>query len=337
MKWELKNPSSGDMVRVKLGGIYHYGVFVSEDEIIQFGLAPSARAMLKDSEIEVCVSNVDDFLIGGFLETATLDKKENKKRRKPKETVAFARARLGEKGYNILYNNCEHFAYECVMGEKRCEQADTVRNLFKNMPISDVYLAKIPSETGEDTLYPQARQDEVDACTNDKVKRQKYYAWKLLEYALNRTFGYKMSNLVFEKTKRGKWTTPSCFFSISHSENAVAVAVSRREIGVDVEKIDGVKEGVIQKVLTKSENKEFSAIGVDENARRREYLVGKWTQKESVFKTADSGAFRPSKIETSAHALATKKVCVDGEEYMLSVATENLANARYYLEVDLSK
>ena len=334
MKWELKTPSAGDMVRVKLGGIYHYGVFVSEDEIIQFGLAPNRNAMLKDSEIAVCVSDVDVFLAGGFLETATLDKKEQKKRRKPKETVAIARSRLGEKGYNILYNNCEHFAYECVMGERRCEQADAVRNLFKNMPIADVYLAKIPEKIGDEPIAFAPRQDEISACTNEQVKRQKYYAWKLLEYALNRSFGYKIDTMEFVKTKYGKWTTPSCFFSISHSKNAVAVAVSRKEIGVDVEIINGAKEEFLKKVLTKAEMKEAGSVSPLEMTA---YLVGKWTEKESIFKTLNSGAFRPSKLAVAEHLVLTKKVIGDGEEYSLSVATENLENVRCYLDVNIDK
>ena len=334
MKWELKTPSAGDMVRVKLGGIYHYGVFVSEDEVIQFGLAPNLRAMVKDSEISVCSSDVDTFLVGGFLETATLDKKEKKKRRKPKETVALARSRLGEKGYNILYNNCEHFAYECVMGEKRCEQAETIRNLFKNMPIVDVYLAEIPKQMGVEPLALAMRQEEILDCGNESVRRQKYYAWKLLEYALARSFGYKIADMEFVKTKYGKWTTPSCFFSISHSENAVAVAVSRKEIGVDVERINDAKDGFIQKVLTKEETKAFAHVPPLE---KTEYLIGKWTEKESIFKTLNAGAFRPNKIAVADYMVATKKVVVGGEAYSLSVATENLSSARYYLDVKLSE
>ena len=74
MKWEMISPNSGDMVRVKSGRIYHYGVFVSDSEVIQFGLAPIARQGLKDSDIEVCASDVDTFLQGGFLEVAVFDK-----------------------------------------------------------------------------------------------------------------------------------------------------------------------------------------------------------------------------------------------------------------------
>ena len=40
MKWSFVEPSSGDMIRVKLGSIYHYGIFADDGEIIQFGLPP---------------------------------------------------------------------------------------------------------------------------------------------------------------------------------------------------------------------------------------------------------------------------------------------------------
>ena len=43
MKWQLTQPVAGDMIRVKLGSIYHYGVFVSEEEVIQFGLLDTLR------------------------------------------------------------------------------------------------------------------------------------------------------------------------------------------------------------------------------------------------------------------------------------------------------
>ena len=37
--------------------------------------------------------------------------------------VDRAKSRLGEKGYNILFDNCEHFTTYCRNGVKRSEQA----------------------------------------------------------------------------------------------------------------------------------------------------------------------------------------------------------------------
>ena len=133
MKWTLGEPQGGDMVRVKSGTIYHYGIYVSDGEIIQFGLAPAARPTVKDADIEVLATDVDTFLAGQFLEVAEFDRKEKKDNRTPDEVVGVARARLGEKGYHILYNNCEHFAFECVTGKHYSEQVDGVRNVFKSL------------------------------------------------------------------------------------------------------------------------------------------------------------------------------------------------------------
>lgn len=332
MKWELKTPSKGDMIRVKLGSIYHYGVFVSEEEVVQFGLAPNARPLIKDSEVEVCVSDIDVFLQNGFLEVATLDKKERKKRQAVDKTVQIARSRIGEKGYNILYNNCEHFAYECVFGEKKCTQADTVREFFRNLPIVDVYVAKIPSEMGLDRVYPSEREEEIARCGNDRVKREKYYAWKLLAYALNRTFGYKMENLRFEKSKSGKWRTPSCFFSISHSEDAVTVVVSRSEVGIDIEWMDSAKDSTLRKALTRKEAKECEDIPTD---AQTEYLLKAWTGKESIFKTWDKDDFQPSKIHVADYSVESRAVAVAEKRYMLSVATEFKPNIRWYFDVQI--
>ena len=133
MKWILGEPQSGDMIRVKAGTVHHYGVFVSDSEVIQFGLAPNARPNLKDSDIEVLSTDVDTFLGGQFLEVAEFDRKEKKTHPAPEEAVAKARARMGERGYHILYNNCEHFAYECVTGKHYSEQVDGVRQMFKGL------------------------------------------------------------------------------------------------------------------------------------------------------------------------------------------------------------
>lgn len=234
MNWALRSAERGDMVRVKCGSIYHYGVFISEDEIIQFGLAPSQRQGVKACDIEVCTSDVDVFLGGGFLEVAVLDKKERKKRRKVEDTVRMARERLGEKGYHILYNNCEHFAYECVMGERYCSQTDTVRSLFKSLPILDLYTAILPTDAAVGHLSVKAIDEELEAIADGEEKKRRYYEWKLLEYGLERSLGLKLGKIKPYLNEGGRWCSDSCFFAFSAGkrDGVIAVAVSRAEVGL---------------------------------------------------------------------------------------------------------
>lgn len=116
MKYTQKDAQFGDIVRVKVSFYYHYGIFVSEDEVIGFGLAdgPSKPA----DEIFVLSSDVYTFLMGGDLEVGTPEGEEKRKMRSRKEIVKLARERIGEGGYDILHNNCEHFVTDCAFGKK---------------------------------------------------------------------------------------------------------------------------------------------------------------------------------------------------------------------------
>ena len=140
MKWELKDPTLGCMVRAKVGPLYHYGIYVSDEEVIQFGPNPTLRLNIPDSQLSVCATDIDRFLCGAFLEVAVPERAERKKQRSPEKVVELARQRLGETGYHILHNNCEHFANECLTGQKYSSQTDGVRAMFQKMNIVDVYV-----------------------------------------------------------------------------------------------------------------------------------------------------------------------------------------------------
>jgi phosphopantetheine--protein transferase-like protein len=324
MKWSFNTPTAGDAIRVKINEIYHYGIYVSEDEIIQFGLPPCARRQVKQQDITVCVSNVETFLQGGFLECGKAEKKDGKKRAN-KEIVEYAKGQLGRAGYHILNNNCEHFVYECLFGQKRSLQTDDVRAFFSNLPIADVYTFAIPNDYSFSTLYPDERQEEIEGVSNLKVKEEKYFVWKLLEYALMRTYGYKINKLNFSKSKEGKWLLKECYISLSHSNGIVAVALSKKPIGVDIEVIEKPKNSAIERVLVKKEAKEYEKAQ-DKNG----YLLTAWSKKESAFKCKGKGKFTPSKINTIDYDFFEKTVALNGREYILTVCSEYSKTVRYF-------
>ena len=235
MKWELKEPRYADMIRVKVGNIYHYGIFVSDDEVIQFGFAPGTCPDIKPCDVEVCSSDIERFLCGNFLEVGVPEKKELKKLRVPDDIVNTARSRLGERNYSIIYNNCEHFAYECVLGERFCSQTDNVREIFKKLPIVDVYTAQVSYDAQLSPLYPKEVSKEILQCQDKKLACQKYFEWKLLEYALDRTFGKKIKKLSFERIADGHFKCDDCEFALAHCYDMVAVAVSRATVKISVD------------------------------------------------------------------------------------------------------
>ena len=332
MKWVMKEPKRGDMIRVGLGSIYHFGIFVSEDEVIQFGLAPSQRGWLRDSEVEVLASDIDAFLAGGFLEVCEFDRKERKKHRKPDEVVACARKRLGERGYHILYNNCEHFANECLSGEHICHQADDVREMFRRIPVVDVYVAAMPTEGEMPPLSCAVRQAEIDGVSNPEVKRQKYYVWRLLEYALERSFGLKSGSLTFQK-EGGRYTCDKAFFSLSHSHGVLAVAVSRDSVGVDVEKVEERDtDRLAQRVFNAVETAHYESLSAEEKVS---FFFRAWTVKEALFKAANKEAFVPTEYDALSDGVKSMEQVVEGERFFLSVATKTPERIRWYENVTL--
>ena len=129
MIWVEKSPVFGDMVRTKVQFYYHYGIFVSESEVIQFGLPNDP---LRSSEqIRVLSTDVITFLQGGDLEVMVPDTQSRRQMRRPEQIVAIARERIGEGGYNIIHNNCEHFASDCVFGRPHSSFLQDIREKLR--------------------------------------------------------------------------------------------------------------------------------------------------------------------------------------------------------------
>lgn len=129
MQWREKMPAYGDMIRTKVSFYHHYGIFVSEEQVIQFGLPDDP--MRPAEHIKVLSTDIDTFLQGGELEVGVPEAEEKKKMRSPEKIVALATARLGEGGYDILHNNCEHFVNECFFGEASSTFLQDVREKLR--------------------------------------------------------------------------------------------------------------------------------------------------------------------------------------------------------------
>ena len=129
MNWISTTPKPSDIVRTKVAFYYHYGIFISEDEVIQFGLPDDPGKPAE--QIKVISTDVYTFLCGGDIEVAKPNAAELKKMRSDKEIIESARARIGEGGYDILHNNCEHFVNSCVFGESNSSFVDSVREKIR--------------------------------------------------------------------------------------------------------------------------------------------------------------------------------------------------------------
>ncbi len=198
----------------------------------------------------------------------------------------------------------------------------------------DVYLACVPDDVEYKTLHPKERDTEVCSVKNDEVKKHKYCAWRLLEYALEHTFGYDIKKLDLTKTLCGKWICPSCEFSISHSGKIVAVALSRNPVGVDVQVEKTIVSSTFaQRMLTEKEQE--ALVSLDNDKERSEELLRLWTKKESIFKSLNSDRYIPAEIETSEYNAYEEALEMGGEKYYLSVSGADVSKIRIFKDVIL--
>lgn len=126
--WEKIKPSYGDQIRVNRGLYSHHGIYVSDDEVIQY--ASPTGSEVSPATALIIKTNLDTFLKGGELEVRTYSSEELKNLRSKDEIVKFARSQLGTGlgEYDLISNNCEHFSNLCAFGKKESNQ---VEDFFK--------------------------------------------------------------------------------------------------------------------------------------------------------------------------------------------------------------
>ena len=135
MKWSPDKCSPGDVIRVRIGSFCHYGIYVSDEEVIQFGLPPVGGLPSGGDDIRVIATDIDTFSCGKIVEVGVPERAGGERRRRfsAEKTIALARARLGEGGYSILHNNCEHFAWECAFGIHRSEAEEEAQARWRKL------------------------------------------------------------------------------------------------------------------------------------------------------------------------------------------------------------
>ena len=134
-EWEYIQPKRGDHIRVQRSGLYsHHGVYVSDEEVIHF-TGTDDDSVLDWSQCEVICTDIAGFLRGGTAEVKIYNDDEIIDLYPVEHIVAYARACLGDKGYNLAFNNCEHFANVCTLGRFRSIQVERV--LSGRLPLEE--------------------------------------------------------------------------------------------------------------------------------------------------------------------------------------------------------
>jgi hypothetical protein len=114
--------AKGDHIKVKRmhGLYYHHGIDMGDGTVIHFSGEPlnaKLAQVIQDSE--------EDFLKGE--EKQVIAYTDCTDVLTTEETVLLAREQLDTEGYNLIDNNCEHFATYCKTRYKRSGQVQGIK------------------------------------------------------------------------------------------------------------------------------------------------------------------------------------------------------------------
>ncbi len=190
-----------------------------------------------------------------------------------------------------------------------------------------VFIAKIPEIIEFKPIYPESRWNEIIDCKSEEVKEQKYTVWKLLKWVVEKQYNLQFKDIVFSKSANGKWLADKIYFSLSHTDDFVAVCVDNQPIGLDIEVLDEctMTKSLFRYTTTdKEKTKYISPSAVD--------IATLWTKKEAIFKYLNKDLFVPSKIETEDYVTSSTVfnkfnviISVCGKDVPLEIITVNLA------------
>ena len=93
--------------------------------------AEDSDGVSEPDSVEVRLTPMSRFTRDGFCEVC--EYRDKRRRRTPKEIAEYAKSRIGAKGYDVLNNNCEHFANECVYGEAFSPYVDGIRACMREL------------------------------------------------------------------------------------------------------------------------------------------------------------------------------------------------------------
>lgn len=193
--------------------------------------------------------------------------------------------------------------------------------------VVDVYISAIDKNEAIGEIANKIRREEIAKISNERVKREKYCAWKLLYHALKNSFGLEAEKLDFIKLDCGAWAVEGAEISISHSDDAIAVAVSNAPVGIDIERVHKPRSNRMAKFIMNERELEIFKSLPDE--AKEERLIEIWTTKEAIFKTKKAPAFLPKETDIESYPIKTIKFNINDKKYICTVATESVDNVRF--------
>ncbi|WP_019672855.1 lecithin retinol acyltransferase family protein [Psychrobacter lutiphocae] len=138
----------GTHIKVNRLGYTHHGIYIGDGQVVHYS---GFSEMFKKGEI--ALTTLDDFL-GNQERFYIVEYSSSEVVYSPDEIVERALSRVGEDDYNLMFNNCEHFACWCVTGKHKSKQVDSVMvNATTTAMLYSSYQAYKTADTTKNAMY----------------------------------------------------------------------------------------------------------------------------------------------------------------------------------------
>lgn len=167
------------------------------------------------------------------------------------------------------------------------------------------------------------KQKKINKLRFDIDRKLSLYSELLVRYQACQELNLSNKEVVFGKSKNGKpflLDYPEFYFNISHTRNAVVVAFSDSEIGVDIESIKPINLAIANRFYTSCEQEYITTHGNPDYAF---YEV--WTKKETYIKYLGTGLSTSlNSFNVLDDSLRTMMYTFSMEQYIISICCNGL-------------
>lgn len=119
------------------GGTYsHHGIDCGDGTVVHFETSPWQKLAggLRSGELpQVARTSLEEFALGHSVDEILVRDYDVRQIDHARTTLERAESRLGEEGYSVFNNNCEHFAVWCKTGMAESSQVNAHRKAAESV------------------------------------------------------------------------------------------------------------------------------------------------------------------------------------------------------------
>lgn len=167
------------------------------------------------------------------------------------------------------------------------------------------------------------KQQQIVKFRFDIDKKLSLYSEIIVRQLACKELNIENEDLIFDRNEFGKpylIDYPEFHFNISHTRNAIAVAISDKPVGIDIERIKDADLNIARRFFTEQEQAYILCNELDQ--LKRFYEI--WTKKEAYIKYMGKGLSIPLKsFDVTEYVIRDRINCFEINGYAVSVCRDD--------------